>query len=104
MSSKTAPALESVTNVCTSDEISETVVTTVAEAKGVDPLDLEPLYAVVDPDALNRMFASARRAESSSLELEFSVAGCQVVVHGDGEVAVTPTTADGTHVVASCDA
>lgn len=82
--------LDEVRNVCRSGQISETVITAVAEAKGVDPLELDPLYTVVDPDALNSMFRPSVGSPPTSLELRFSMAGCQVVVHGDGEVAVTP--------------
>ena len=86
----TGTASGAVRNVCRNGQISETVVTAVAQAKGVDPLDLEPLYSVVDPDALNSMFGRSVGSPSSSLEINFSMAGCEVVVHGDGEVAVTP--------------
>lgn len=79
-----------VTNVCQSGEISETVVTAVAEAKGVDPLDLEPLFSVVDPDALNSLFSSSVSSPPAEMQLSFSMAGCDVVVHGDGEVTVIP--------------
>lgn len=78
-----------VRKVCRSGQMSETVVTAVAEAKGVDPLDLDPLYTVIDPDALNRMFRPSVGSPPTSMELRFSMADCHVVVHGDGEVAVT---------------
>ena len=80
-------AAESVRNACRHGEISETVVITVAEATGVDPLELEPLYEVVDPDALNRLFRSA----PGFVEVSFRMANCEVVVHCDGEVVVTPS-------------
>lgn len=92
MEAMTETASDEVRNVCRSGEVSETVVTAVAEAKGVDPLDLNPLYNVVDPDALNSMFRPTVGSPPSSMELQFSMAGCQVVVHGDGEVVVTTQT------------
>lgn len=85
---ETAPG--TVRTVRRSDHVTEAVVDAVAEAKGVDPLELEPLYTVVDPDALNNMFRPAVGSASSALELSFSMEGCEVVVRGDGEVAVTP--------------
>ena len=86
----TETAFGAVRHVCHSGQISETIVTAVANAKGVDPLDLEPLYPVVDPDALNSMFRQSAGRLLSSLELCFSMADYQVVVHGDGEVVVAP--------------
>lgn len=85
---------ESVTNVCRRGDITETVVTAVAEATGVEPLELEPLYTVVDPDALNRLFAPSSSGRSPFVEICFSMAGCEVVVHCDGEVVVTPSAAE----------
>lgn len=90
VNSMTGTASDAVKNVSRSGYISETVVTTVAEAKGVDPLDLEPLYSVIDPDALNSMFRPSVGSPPASIELNFSMAGCEVVIRGDGEVAVTP--------------
>ena len=90
MESTTGIAAESITNVCRNGNVSETVVAAVAEATGVDPLDLDPLYDVVDPDALNALFDSAGTSPPAHLELSFTMADCAVVVRGDGEVVVTP--------------
>nr|WP_233340992.1 HalOD1 output domain-containing protein [Haloprofundus sp. MHR1] len=72
----------------------DAVVLAVAEARNVDPLELEPLYNVIDPDALNAIFSSAGPTHDS-VELEFAMAGCQVTVRGTGEirVALPPTEA-----------
>lgn len=43
------------------DSASEAVLEAVGAAAGVDPLELEPLYAVVDPDAIDALCAYARR-------------------------------------------
>ena len=94
MASMTGTEVDSVTNVCRSGELSETVISAVAEAKGVDPLDLDPIYTVVDPDALNGMFRPTVGSPPTSMELRFSMAGCRVVIHGDGEVVVTPPASD----------
>ncbi|WP_224450313.1 HalOD1 output domain-containing protein [Haloprofundus salilacus] len=85
-----ATPVGSVRRFCYDDEISTTVVMAVADAKGVDPLELEPIYSVIDPDALNRVFQPTVGSARDSLELQFSMAGCDVVVRGDGEVVVTP--------------
>ena len=90
----TTNAAESVTNVCRRGDVCETVVAAVAEATGVEPLELEPLYTVVDPDALNRLFDPSSPARSPFVEMRFSMAGCDVVVHCDGEVVVTPSSTE----------
>lgn len=72
---------------------SEAVVLAVADAKNVDPLELEPLNSVIDPDALNTLFQSSAERTSSTEKLQFSMADCQVVVRGEGEVVVTPPAA-----------
>ena len=59
------------------------VVSAVAEAEGVDVVDLPPLYNSIDPEALNRVFSSGA-VES----VEFEYAGYTVVVRGGGEVVV----------------
>lgn len=59
---------------------SETLVSAVAERKGVDPIELEPLYSVVDPDALDTIVGSG----GESVELSFDYAGYRVTVEPDG--------------------
>jgi len=77
---------EEVTAVCRQDRVAETIVVTLAETMGKDPLTMEPLYDVVDPNALDRLVESA----SGQLKIEFSMADCTVTVHGDGKIVVTP--------------
>lgn len=90
----------STTNATCSERITETVIDAVAAESGVDPLELEPLYHVVDPDALNDLFRSTA-GDSSSVELRFTMAGCQVVVRGDGDAVVTQVTDAGAPAVES---
>lgn len=86
----TETTTETVMNTCSSGDVSETVVMAVAEAKGVDPVELEPLYTSVDPDALNNVFRPTVGHSTSAMEFSFSMADCEVVVRGDGDVVVTP--------------
>lgn len=76
------------------DHLSQAVVESVAEAEGVDPTELTPLYAVVDPDALEALFRpnSPTRDRQIRGEIRFSYHGYDVRVTADGEVDV----ADGT--------
>lgn len=66
------------------DEPATQVVMEVAEAKDVDPLELDSLAEVVDPDALNDMVARSLR----TVRIEFEYEGHTVTVRGDGLVHV----------------
>jgi len=71
--------------------LSTSVVQTVATALGTDPLSLdERLYDVLDPDALDRLFAGGGE-EMGPRTLSFELAGCSVTVHGDGWIVVRRT-------------
>lgn len=63
---------------------SETVVSSVATHRGVDPVALPPLYDTLDPDALDALFASA----CGDGQVTFEYAGCTVECAGDGTVDV----------------
>lgn len=62
------------------------VVSAVADAEEVDPVELPPLYEAIEPEALNDLFTS--RSESSVGKVTFQYAGYDVVVRGTGEVEV----------------
>jgi len=66
---------------------SDAVIRAVAEARGVDPLELDPLYDQIDLDAVDRLFASA---DVPAGRLTFEVAGCRVRFRADGQVSATP--------------
>lgn len=72
------------------ETVSDRVIAAVAEATGVDPLELDPLYNVVDPDALNAIFSPANGRQGADAELRFTMEGCEVVVRDGGDVVVTP--------------
>lgn len=76
----------------TDDEIdvSEAVVTAVAEAKDISPLEVEPpLATVVDPDSLNALVERMSGAVTAPRCLvEFTYSGHQVTVTGDGNVSL----------------
>lgn len=55
---------------------------------GVDPLNLEPLYEVIDLDALDELFT--RDADAScGMTVQFSYNGCEVEVSEDGTVEIS---------------
>lgn len=76
------------------ETLTETIVIAVADATGVDPLDLDPLYDSIDPDAIDRAFESTGEgAPATTDQLAFDYAGCEVTVRADRSVVVAPTGA-----------
>lgn len=70
--------------------VSERVFTAVADARDEDPLELPPLYDVIDPDALDQLFDhGVTGRQTGPGRVNFRLADCEVVVHSDGEVEVT---------------
>lgn len=68
---------------------SEAVVEAVAEAEGVSPLALErPLYEVVDPDALDALFADS---DGTVADLRFTYHGYTIEIAGDGGISLVET-------------
>lgn len=71
------------------ERASTRVIEAVAEATDGDPLDMEPLYDVVDPEALDCLFATAVTGHVS-----FQYDGHDVTVHSDGRVLVDDAGCD----------
>ncbi|TYL38986.1 hypothetical protein CV102_10485 [Natronococcus pandeyae] len=70
--------------------VSQRVVRAVAIEIDADPLEMEPLYDVIDSEALNALFEPTKRdATRSTGTVAFRYAGCAVTVHADGGVEVT---------------
>lgn len=67
----------------------EQVIYAVANANGVDPTDLDPLYDTIDPDALDSLFGSGTEGT-----IAFAYEGHDVAVNGDDTVAVDGTKVD----------
>jgi len=73
------------------DEVSYNVLEAVTESADVDPLSLEPrLSDVIDPDALNALFAGP----SNKLRVQFEYGEFLVTVESDGETTVERQTVD----------
>lgn len=71
--------------------ISQRVIEQVAEETNTDPIDLEPLFTRIDPDALDALFSNGAgatvRAEG---EVTFPMGGCEVTVDASGAINVEP--------------
>ena len=75
----------------TSRPPSTAVIETVAVARDCEPAGLEPLYEVVDPDALDTLVRSSRDGPvADGTTVTFEVADMSVTVHGGGTVVVRP--------------
>ncbi|WP_435551040.1 HalOD1 output domain-containing protein [Natrinema sp. CGMCC1.2065] len=70
------------------DSVSLQVIDAIADATNTDASDLEPLYDVVDPEALDQLFQSGSGA---AVRVEFEYHGMPVEVRGDGTVTVNGT-------------
>lgn len=63
--------------------ISATVVSAIAELTESDPGSIKPLYKVIDPDALERLF------NQDQGHIRFTYNGCDVAISADGVVHVS---------------
>jgi hypothetical protein len=69
--------------------VSQRVIEAVADETGREPTEVGPLYHVVDPDALDRLFTPTRGNVRRRGRVEFTFAGCDVAVCENGEVTVS---------------
>lgn len=70
------------------ESLSEQVIRAVAEHRGVDPQDLaEPLYAAIDPEALDHLFAD--NVTGGVRELQFRYHGHLVTIESDRTITVS---------------
>lgn len=71
------------------EPVSRRVVEQVAEATDSDPMELEPLYERIDPDALDDLFSDPHPMDNRRVgHVSFTMAGCEVVVWADDTVDV----------------
>ena len=82
--------MDSVSLEDTEKPTSENVIVRVAAWKGIDPIELEPLYNVVDPDALDALFTGT----TGSGQLSFMYCGCEVIIEDNGQVVVQDPDVD----------
>ena len=75
-----------------SDSLSDAVVDALADAEGVDPLELDPLYEAIDPDALDALFDPTDDDRRTG-RVEFRTSGYRVEVTSTGRIHLTPVEA-----------
>lgn len=73
------------------DSPSLRVIDALADATDTDPLELDPLYGVIDPEALDQFI---RADTDGNASVQFAYDGHDVEVRGDGTVAVDGTVYD----------
>lgn len=66
------------------DAPSHAVITAVAEQLDADPMEIDPIYSVVDPDALDTLFGPDDGEPSPVGSVEFEHLGYRVVVEAGG--------------------
>lgn len=72
----------STTHLSGDTPVSVSVVEAIAEERNADPLDIEPLWNSVDPEALDRLITAA----DGDLSVSFTVDDCLVTVRNDGTI------------------
>ncbi|WP_121744018.1 HalOD1 output domain-containing protein [Natronorubrum halophilum] len=70
------------------DSISLSVIEALADATDTDPIDLEPLYHVVDPEALDQLFQGNTTANA---RIQFAYGEHSVEVRNDGTILIDDT-------------
>lgn len=67
--------------------VSQRVISAVAAETDTDPLELDRLFDVVNPESLNALFEPTKRGlPRSTGAVTFRYEGCDVTVHATGEV------------------
>ena len=69
--------------------VTEAIVDAVSDAEDCDPLELPPLWNVIDPEALDGLFAPTRRGRPRAGRVAFAYAGYEVSVAVDTEATAT---------------
>lgn len=62
----------------------DVIIWAVAEERGVDPLHLETIYSVVDPDALQKVIEDSDDVS----KVQFTYSGCEVIVEDNCGVQI----------------
>lgn len=71
--------------------VSISVILAVADVSGMDPNEQKPLNDVVDPEALDDLFARAQESAGGETDcVSFTYSGFRVTVYRDGEVVLQP--------------
>lgn len=72
--------------------ISTEIVLAVSEITNTPPIEIEPMFEVIDPDALDDLYAPVDNAplQRGGCSTFFRLHGCGVTVYPTGEVEIRP--------------
>lgn len=83
------PGVPTQYDVTDNQQVSTRILEAVADQRGVDPLELQPLYEVVDPEALEAVFSSTVVGGNRGGRIEFTYAGCRITITAGADRAIT---------------
>lgn len=75
-----------------SDSAADTVVRALAELRGVDEMDIDPLYEVIDPDALNALFTRSRDVDRDDVTVSFRLDEFWIELQSEDSVRIIRTS------------
>lgn len=61
-----------------------------ASAPADSERELEPLYAAIDPEALDSIFRTTDDASGTGGRVTFTHQGCEVTIHSEGRLSARP--------------
>ena len=70
----------------------EIIIEALAEAAGVDPVDLPPLFDFIEPDAVDQLFMEHDGASQTDAILSFRFETWNVFIRADGRIRVCDNT------------
>lgn len=69
---------------------STAIMESVSAVEGIDPIELEPLNTVLDPDAIDELLDSPVGTEPSPVEVSFRYGSVDVSARRDGRIDLRP--------------
>ena len=75
-----------------SESLTQSVIEAVVVATDADIGELAPLYTVINPDALDRLFTSVASTDRMEGTVSFTYHGCTVRVSANGKLVVQTLT------------
>ena len=69
-------------------DITEAIVSAVADQKGIPEEELPPLYESINADALEDLFEHPTATDDSKLVVEFRHAGCEISIQDSDDISI----------------
>lgn len=79
-----------ITHVSSHESLSTAIVGAMTDALDRDPDSLPPVSDSIDLGALGRLYRNSENLAGVDLHITFTVADCEVLLYGDGRIAVFP--------------